>query len=152
MAAVVEAIAQVMPADPLKTAAELYCAAVRGLGEMYRGDDETLIRLGDRPEPDEDAPYLAVTLKATAAAVVMVVALRAMTPGRGDGTRGLLTLCNLAEAHGVTLELQAVPLDHTGSRVKRMERARKLVAWYKRFGFRGTFFYMVREPAQKAAV
>lgn len=98
----------------------------------------------------ESAGYIAVTLKATGAAVVMVVALRALTTGRGDGTRGLLTLCNLAEAHGVTLELQAVPLDHTGSRAKRMERARKLVAWYKRFGFRGTFFYMSREPALKA--
>lgn len=159
MAAVVQSAAQVMPADStqaIQTAAALYCAAVRALGQEYRGDDETLIRVRDGSGCGEDgcdpacesAGYIAVTLKVTAAATVMLVALRALTPGRGDGTRGMLTLCNLAEVHGVTLELQAAPLDHAGSRAIRMERARRLVAWYKRFGFTGSAYYMVRKPAR----
>ena len=69
-----------------------------------------------------------------------------LTTGRGDGSRMLLTLCNLADYHGVTLELMAAPLDYKGSRKAKMEAARRLVAWYGRFGFRGTFFLMTRKP------
>ena len=128
----------------IKTAAEAYMAAVFALGELYRGADEVLIRLAPPAEP---VGYVAVTLGAAGATRVTLKAIRALTRGRGDGTRVLLTLVNLADMHGVTLVLSAAPLDAFPTPRERVDMARRLKAWYERFGFRGPLLgLMVREP------
>jgi len=132
-----------MADDTIRTAAEAYLAAVRALGEVYRGDDETLIRLvtADR------IGYVAVTLAAAGAARVTVKAIRALSTGRGDGSRVMLSLVNLADFHGVRLELYAAPLDTILARPDRVDMARRLKAWYECFGFRGPLLgLMVRQP------
>ena len=133
-----------MSDETIKTAAEAYMAAVFALGELYRGADEVLIRLAPPAEP---VGYVAVTLGAAGATRVTLKAIRALSAGRGDGTRVLLTLINLADMHGVRLELYAAPLDDYRKTADRVAAARRLKAWYEHFGFRGPLLGpMVREP------
>jgi hypothetical protein len=87
-----------------------------------------------------------VTLAAAGATRVTVRAIRSLSPGRGAGSRVLLSLCNLADWHGVRLELQAAPLDalSTGERVRVAIRLRQ---WYGQYGFRGPLLgWMTRTP------
>lgn len=153
LAVVMDAAAQLMPADPLQSAAGLYVSAVRAMGTPYRGDDETIIRVrepdaGPDGDPTGPAGYVLVTLCTAGAASVCLVALRALTHGRGDGSRIMLTLCNLADYHGVGLTLVAAPLDHVGNRKAVLAAAARLVAWYGWFGFTGSFMGMRRKPAR----
>jgi GNAT superfamily N-acetyltransferase len=59
---------------------------------------------------------------------------------RGVGTRLLQRVCDDADEQGVSLTLEPVPSDPTFSK-------RKLIAWYKKFGFKHAGFgVMRREP------
>ena len=59
---------------------------------------------------------------------VHVASIQALKPGMGDGTQALNSLTQLADRHGVTLTLDAQPLDSTVSPAK-------LADWYRQRGF-----------------
>lgn len=60
---------------------------------------------------------------------VYIKAIQAVEAGKGHGKEALKMLCELADEHGVTLELNAKPFgqEHLS--------AKQLVAWYTRSGF-----------------
>jgi hypothetical protein len=85
----------------------------------------------------------AVTLALDDGEAIQIASLEALEPGRGAGTRAIRRLCELADAHGVTLTLIADPF---GKRPK-ITRA-KLMHWYHGFGFRAcsVHSYQMRRP------
>ena len=63
-------------------------------------------------------------------------------PGEGKGAKMLRALCELADRHGVELELKPLPF---GRKPYPMSRDQLLV-WYERHGFRGNRRKMLRIP------
>lgn len=71
--------------------------------------------------------------------------IRAFNHQDGAGSRLLAKIAAIADKHGVRVALFAVPLG-VGKGKRKIPRA-KLIAWYKRFGFRVVDTdYMIREP------
>jgi hypothetical protein len=71
--------------------------------------------------------------------------IRAFNHKDGAGSRLLAKIAAIADKHGVRVALFAVPLN-VGPDKRKIPRA-KLIAWYKRFGFRVVDTdYMIREP------
>jgi hypothetical protein len=69
-------------------------------------------------------------------------------PDRGTGSRMLRTLCDLADEHGVELELKVIPIG-----AKPYPRSREqLAGWYARYGFEGTHKKMLRTPRVMAEI
>lgn len=66
--------------------------------------------------------------------------VRSVVPGNGEGTRAMRDLAGLADKHGTTLELNAVPLDAKGIPNE------KLIDWYKKLGFKE-----IGEPGEAAS-
>lgn len=114
-----------------------YVEAVRALGPAYRGDDETLIE------------RVAVVLEDRRHAV-KVLSIRSLDPGEGNGTRVLARLCRMADEHGVTLMLEAAPLDRYSDELGERMATERLRAWYHRHGFRGRPCAMIRRPRLKS--
>jgi GNAT superfamily N-acetyltransferase len=63
-------------------------------------------------------------------------------PRHGHGSRMLNQLCELADQHGITLKLKALPLGAKPYPFSRDE----LIDWYKRHGFTGRRSRLIREP------
>jgi hypothetical protein len=72
--------------------------------------------------------------------------LRAFGTGHCYGSYVLGKLTDLADKHGVTIELHARPFGNEKGLAKG-----KLVAWYKRHGFTGTAERLVRQPVKPDA-
>lgn len=68
-----------------------------------------------------------------------VAYVRSLTPGQGDGTKAMRDVVGMADKHGITLELNAVPFGPNGLPNS------KLLEWYKKLGF-----VMHGEPGQTA--
>jgi hypothetical protein len=66
--------------------------------------------------------------------------------GKGHGRVMLKALCELADKHGVELQLKALPI---GRKPFPMTRD-QLYDWYKRYGFEGKRGNMVRPPVKAA--
>jgi len=66
--------------------------------------------------------------------------------GKGHGRAMLKALCELADRHGVELQLKALPI---GRKPYPMSRD-KLFEWYQRYGFVGTKRKLVRKPVSPA--
>lgn len=65
-----------------------------------------------------------------------------LTPGAGNGTTMLETLCGLADRHGIEIALRPLPF---GRKPYRLGRD-KLMTWYARYGFEGNRRKMIRQP------
>ena len=68
--------------------------------------------------------------------------LWANDPGKGDGSHMLRALCDLADRHGVEIQLKVTPFGRKPYPLSRDE----LHTWYLRHGFEGTRRKMVRKP------
>jgi hypothetical protein len=75
---------------------------------------------------------------------VWLRSIRAMTPGSGAGTKVMERINQIADKHGVRLEVQPVPFGNDKVGVKR------LMEFYRRLGFSGGPRGMYREPAPTA--
>ena len=71
-----------------------------------------------------------------------------LSPGAGNGSMMLRTICELADRHGITIKLKALPF---GRKPYRLDRD-QLVIWYQRHGFEGTRRKMLRRPRNAVAV
>jgi hypothetical protein len=104
---------------------------------------------------DEETPLAGVVLMQVPHEIIAnrvhIAELRAMSKGGGRKAMELIT--KRADEMGVSLDLSPVPR-RAGFYMKPMT-LRKLVAWYKKFGFvlHGTIRdgYMIRQPKQKVA-
>jgi hypothetical protein len=78
---------------------------------------------------------------------VTIYRLWTRRPGQGNGAKMLRALCDVADRHGVELELKPLPF---GRKPYPMSRD-QLLSWYERHGFRGNRRKMIRLPqsAQK---
>lgn len=66
--------------------------------------------------------------------------------GTGNASAALKWLCDLADKHKVTIELEVEPIKKAGAEGKPLTKA-QLKQWYKKNGFKPTGGdYMVREP------
>jgi hypothetical protein len=64
-------------------------------------------------------------------------------PGRGNGTAMLRSLCELADEHRVEIRLKVLPI---GRKPYPMSRE-QLRDWYRKYGFEGDGWKLVRKPA-----
>jgi hypothetical protein len=64
----------------------------------------------------------------------------------GSASKALKWLTDLADKHGVAMDLIASPVKHAGSDGGKNLSKAQLVAWYKRHGFVGTASRMTRGP------
>jgi hypothetical protein len=63
-------------------------------------------------------------------------------PNRGDGTRMLQTVCDLADEHDIGIRLKVIPIGRKPYPLPREQ----LKAWYERFGFAGQRWNLQRLP------
>ncbi len=68
-------------------------------------------------------------------------------PGQGHGSRMLRALCDLADRHGIEIQMNVTPF---GRKPYPMTRD-QLHAWYLRHGFEGTKKRMARKPLRPPA-
>lgn len=104
---------------------------INALGPPLRGDNQRAIG------------GVAVTLKDKGWGVELVE-LKAAIPGAGAGTKVMKTITDAADKHSVTMTLKPASLDNPSDK----EANKRLVKFYKRFGFKGGLTGMVREPKQ----
>jgi hypothetical protein len=76
---------------------------------------------------------------------VIVHRIWTFAPRCGHGSTMLKTLCTLADRHGITLKLKALPL---GAKPYPFSRD-QLVDWYQRHGFAGKHRNLVRQPRRR---
>jgi hypothetical protein len=68
-----------------------------------------------------------------------------LDPGRGNGTKMLRTLCDLADRHEVEIKLKVLPF---GRKPYSLSRAH-LKAWYQRHGFQGSGWKLLRKAVRR---
>jgi hypothetical protein len=68
-----------------------------------------------------------------------------LQPGKGSGAKMLRSLCNLADQHRVELALKVIPI---GRKPYPMSRE-QLKMWYRRYGFQGLGWKLLRQPGMK---
>jgi hypothetical protein len=78
----------------------------------------------------------------TAGRAITIHRLWTLTPGGGNGSWMLRTLCTLADKYQVEIRLKVLPF---GRKPHAMTRD-QLVAWYGRHGFVGNRRKMIRKP------
>jgi GNAT superfamily N-acetyltransferase len=66
--------------------------------------------------------------------------------GKGHGRTMLRWLCDLADRHGVELQLKALPIGRKPYPLSRDQ----LCQWYQRYGFEGTRRKLIRKPISPA--
>jgi len=82
------------------------------------------------------------------ASEIVVHRIWTLNPGAGNGSTMLRTLCELADRHGITIKLKAVPFGRKPYRLGRDQ----LMIWYQRHGFEGTHRKMIRRPRSISAI
>jgi len=114
-------------------------AAVRALG-------------GRNPFFDDETIYdnrAGIAVHASRDGQLWIDNIRAFQHKDGAGSELMRAVCEIADKHGVTAALFAVPLA-TGPKQKKIPAA-KLIGWYKRFGFKlQGDDYMERAPHNPA--
>jgi hypothetical protein len=99
----------------------------------------------------DGTPLVKLKLSNKGGDIVEVVELRALSDERGLGRQAMKELTELADEHGVTLTLQASPLETEGTRALTPEKLRDI---YREAGFEQTGgrdrANMVRRPGDKA--
>jgi len=100
-------------------------------------------RFGDPQDPDGF-----VQLWGCADHWVQIHRIWARHPNRGDGSRILQIVCNLADEHDIGIRLRVIPI---GRKPYPLPRA-QLKCWYERFGFEGKRWKLRRLPKVRQRV
>lgn len=67
----------------------------------------------------------------------------------GNASNAMKWLCQLADKHGVKMDLEVVPIKNAGAREGKSLNKAELKAWYKRNGFKPVGGdHMMREPTK----
>jgi hypothetical protein len=70
-----------------------------------------------------------------------------LSPGQGNGKYMLKILCDLADEHRVEIKLKVLPIGRKPYPMSRED----LRAWYRKFGFEGEKWRLLRKPVRNAA-
>jgi GNAT superfamily N-acetyltransferase len=108
-------------------------AEILRLGPLFRGDDEVLI--GKTAVTVHPKPFY-----------LYIKGLKSSPANQGHGTAAMNKIVELADKHGVILGLYPHPLDEPESIEAINATVKRLIAFYKRFGFQGTKEAMLRHP------
>lgn len=124
---------------------------IKEFKSRFSGKLDTSKRMTVWPKPESDFPFVVEDANKKIGcvylhyeyemmpAMVWVMYLKAYEKGRGDGSRILKMLCDLADRKGVTLYLEPAPDK------KCLLEYSDLVAWYTSYGFKGKHV-MIRQP------
>jgi hypothetical protein len=69
-----------------------------------------------------------------------------LEPGKGNGSKMLRAICDLADQHGVEIKLKVLPIGRKPYPLSR----EKLKSWYEAHGFAGPKWKLARQPVVAA--